>query len=132
MSHLNNSDRKQRSNNIKSKSLYSDGTMGHENYKMPLWFIKSRNAIYYILGVIEILLAFRFIFKILGANSQNIFVSFLYSMAGFFIKPFSGIFNSFLPYGLAANSVFEPAAIIGMVVYAVLAWGLVGLMRMNF
>jgi hypothetical protein len=124
-------DKRERGNETKSKSLSSGGSMGHESHEVPLWFVKSRNAIYYILGVIEILLAFRFIFRILGANSQNAFVSFLYSVASFFSTPFSGIFNSFVPYGLAAKSVFEPSIIIGMAVYAVIAWGLVGLLSMR-
>jgi hypothetical protein len=97
---------------------------------VPLWFLKTRNVIYYALGIIEVLLAFRFVFKLLGANPQNGFVSFLYSIAGIFSAPFSGIFNSFTSPGLAARSVFEPAAVIGMIVYSVLAWGLVGLVRL--
>ena len=101
------------------------------NSSMPLWFLKAKHAIYYILSVIEVLLVFRFIFKLLGANPRNGFVSFLYSIAGIFIAPFSGIFNSFVSSGLASKSVFEPAVLIGMAVYAVLAWGLVGLIRIK-
>lgn len=96
----------------------------------PLWFIKTKHGIYYVLGVIEVLLAFRFIFKLLGANTQNGFVSFLYSMAGIFTAPFSGIFNPFVSPGIAAKSVLEPAVLIGMAVYAILARGLVGLIRL--
>ena len=107
-----------------------NGNEGLKNTNAPVWFLKTRQLIYYALGVIEILLGFRFIFKLLGANPQNGFVSFLYSAARIFITPFSGIFNSFTSPGLAAKSVFEPAAIIGMIVYAVLAWGLVGLVRL--
>jgi len=122
---------KRKDNSTKLKSINSNGTLEHENHNMPIWFIKSKHAIYYVLGVIEVMLVFRFILKILGANSQNVFVSFLYSTAGFFAAPFSGIFSSFTPYGLAAKSVFEPAVIIGMVVYAIIAWGIVGLIRIK-
>lgn len=101
------------------------------NGNVPLWYLKARHGIYYILSVIEVLLGFRFIFKLLGANPQNGFVSFMYSMAGIFAAPFSGIFDSFVSPGLAAKSVFEPAAIIGMIVYAILARGLVGLIRIK-
>ena len=103
----------------------------NESNNIPLWFIKTRNVIYYILGVIEALLVFRFLFKLLGANPQNGFVSFLYSISGIFIAPFSGIFDSFVTSGLAAKSVLEPGSIIGMVVYAVLARALVGLARLK-
>ncbi|MFZ5969939.1 MAG: YggT family protein [Bacillota bacterium] len=124
MSDLNNNDNKQKDNKVKSKSLYRSETKGHENAKIPLWFVKSRNTINYILGVVEVLLAFRFVFKLLGANPHNEFVAFLYSITDIFTAPFSGIFNSFVVNGLAARSVFEPATIIGMIVYAVVAWGL--------
>ncbi|WP_333783040.1 hypothetical protein [Lutispora saccharofermentans] len=109
----------------------SNNNKDHEISDMPLWFLKTRHAIYYILSVIEVLLAFRFIFKLLGANPRNGFVSFIYSIAGIFMAPFSGIFYSSTTNGLAAKSVFEPATLIGMAVYAVLAWGLVGLIRLK-
>ncbi|MGI5998915.1 MAG: YggT family protein [Lutispora sp.] len=97
----------------------------------PIWFIKTKHSIYYILGLIEVLLLFRFLFKLLGANPNNGFVSFLYSMAGIFIAPFTGIFYSFVSQGLAAKSVLEPSTLIAMIVYAVIAWGIVGLIRIK-
>ena len=131
MSDMKRTGNRQRSNETKLKSVNGDGAKGHESHEMSLWFVQSRNAIYYVLGVIEILLAFRFVFRILGANSQNAFVSFLYSAANFFAAPFSGVFKSFVPLGLAEKSVFEPSVVIGMAVYAVIAWGLVGLLRIK-
>jgi hypothetical protein len=104
---------------------------GHDKYNAPLWFVNTRHAVYFILGVIEVLLVFRFIFKLLGANPQNGFVAFLYTVSGIFAAPFSGIFNSFVSSGLASKSVFEPAAIIGMIVYAVIAWGIISLVRIK-
>lgn len=109
----------------------TNNNKGLENHNVPSWYLKTRNAIYYILGIIEVLLGFRFIFKLLGANPQNGFVSFLYSMSGIFTAPFSGIFDSFVTSGLAAKSIFEPAVIIGMAVYAAIAWALVGLVRLK-
>jgi hypothetical protein len=55
----------------------------------------------------------------------------MYSIAGIFTAPFSGIFDSFVSSGLASKSILEPATIIGMAVYAVIAWGLVGLLKMK-
>lgn len=104
---------------------------GHEDYKAPLWYIRCRNSIYYVLGVIEVLLAFRFIFKFLGANPGSGFVGFLYTVTGIFTAPFSGIFNPFVTGGLVARSVFEPATVIAAMVYAVAAWGLVNLIRLK-
>lgn len=126
MSNLNNNDFKKRSSRIKADSLY-----GVEDMEMPLWYIKTRHIINYILGVIEVLLVLRFAFKLLGANPSNGFVSFLYSITGIFTAPFSGIFNPFVTSGLAAKSVFDPATIIAMIIYAAVAWGLISLVRLE-
>lgn len=116
---------------IKLKKFNNDGVAAYAEPDAPLWYIKSRNAIYYVLGVIEVLLAFRFIFRLLGANPLSGFVSFIYSITGIFIAPFWGIFNSFVSNGLAARSVFEPATVIGMAVYAIAAWGIVRLLKIK-
>lgn len=99
--------------------------------RISLWYIKSRNAIYYVLGVIEVLLAFRFFFKLLGANQASGFVSFIYSITGILSAPFKGIFSPYVTNGLSARSVFEPSVIIAFIVYAIAAWGLVKLIRLK-
>lgn len=125
---MDNTDKESMDNEFKKKRLYADGTMGYET---PLWFVRSKNSIYYVLGVIEVLLVFRFIFKLLGANPRSGFAAFIYSMTNIFTAPFSGIFNSFTTYGNVAKSVFEPGTIIAMIVYAIVAWGLVRLLRLK-
>jgi len=111
-------------NNSNEKSREITGSM-------PLWYFKARHSIYFILGVIQVLIGLRFIFRLLGANPRNGFVAFLYSISGIFTAPFSGIFEPFVSSGLSAKSVFEPAAVIGMVLYGILAWGLVSLLRIS-
>ncbi len=97
----------------------------------PLWFIKTRHAIYYVLVVLEIMLAFRLLFKLLGANTASGFVSFLYTVTGIFAAPFYGIFTPYSTAGLAAKSMFEPGTIIGMIVYGLVAWGIVYLLKIK-
>lgn len=94
------------------------------------WFFRTRNIIYYVLGVIEVLLAFRLIFRSLGASTRNGMVALLYSITKALIMPFSGIFNIINPNG-AGQYVIEPAAVIAMVVYALLAYGLVKLIKVT-
>ncbi len=103
----------------------------HTAFKPPLWYIKTRNAIYYTLGVIETLLVISFIFRLLGANPASGFVNLIYVTTGILKAPFSGIFYSSITEGLVAKSVFEPAAIIAMIIYAMAAWGLVGLLKLK-
>ncbi len=100
----------------------------YDKNQMPVWYTKSRYVIYYILGLLEIMLGLRFIFMLLGANPRSGFTSFLYSVSGIFIAPFSGIFSPMSTTGLASRSVFDPAAIIAMLIYALAAWGVVKLL----
>lgn len=85
--------------------------------------------IYFIFGVLDILLVFRFIFQLLGANPSNSFVDFIYNLSAIFVTPFIGIFNESLAKGAVTTSVFEPATLIAFIVYAFVAWGLVTLTR---
>jgi len=85
--------------------------------------------IYFIFGVLDVLLAFRFIFKLLGANPSSGFVDFIYNLSAVFVAPFAGIFNTSLANGDVTTSVFEPATLVAFIVYAILAWGIVALIR---
>ncbi len=93
--------------------------------------LQARKIVYYILGVFEVLLAFRLIFKLLGANPQSPFVSFIYSVTQAFLIPFNGIFRSAVTRGIEAQSVLEPTTIIAMIVYAIIAWGIVKLIEIS-
>lgn len=83
-----------------------------------------RYIIYYILGVVEILLVLRLIFKGLGANPGSGFVSFIYSVTDILIAPFAAIFRTTTTQGVETTAVLEPATLIAIVVYALLAWGI--------
>jgi len=85
---------------------------------------KTKRIIYYILGTLEVLFAFRLSFKILGANPESIFVAILYSITDLFLAPFAGIFRTAVTKGIETQSVLEPALVIAMVVYVLLAWGI--------
>ena len=87
--------------------------------------LKARKIVYYVLGVLEVLLAFRFFLKLLGANDGGTFVSFIYTISGFFIAPFNAIFSSVATNG----NILEPATIIAMIVYALIAYGIVMLIK---
>jgi len=95
---------------------------------LPIWYVKSKNTIWYILSVIEVLLLLRFIFRLLGANTGSGFTIFLYSITNILTMPFSGIFNPVRSAGLVTSSVFEPATIIAMAIYALAAWGIIRLL----
>lgn len=89
--------------------------------------IKAKKIIYYILGVIQALLICRFILKLLGANPVNAFVQTIYSVTNVLLWPFSGIFRTAVSAGIETKSYMEPAAVIAMIVYALVTWGIVRL-----
>lgn len=91
--------------------------------------IKAKKIVYYILGVLEVLFAFRLIFKLLGANPWSGFVAFIYSVSQVFLAPFINIFRPGVTRGNMTQAVLEPATVIGMIVYAILAWGIVKLIE---
>ncbi|HUC96236.1 MAG TPA: hypothetical protein VMR16_01045 [Candidatus Saccharimonadales bacterium] len=87
--------------------------------------------VYFIFGILEIILAFRFVFKLLGANPSNGFVNWIYSLSAVFVAPFTGIFNTSLAKGDVVASVFEPAALVALIVYGLIALVIVTLNPVN-
>ena len=106
------------------EEVFEDRNQSRAN--MRYWIA---SVVYFLLGVLEIILLLRFIFRLLGANRFNGFVSFLYSLSHVFVSPFNGIFND---QALGSHSVFEVSTLIAMLIYALLAWGLVSLGRVVF
>ena len=78
-----------------------------------------------IVGVVDVLIAGRFMLKLLGASNQSSFVSFIYGVTAPLVGPFHGIFAN----SGAANNVFEPAALVAIAVFALIGWGAVVLIR---
>lgn len=85
--------------------------------------------IYFLFGVLEILLIFRLVLKLTGASISSGFVGLIYGLTGIFILPFEGIFRRGFTQGIETTSVLEPSTLVAIIVYAVLAWGIVMLLR---
>lgn len=85
---------------------------------------RINQIIWYILGLVEVLLAFRIVLKALGANADSGFTSFIYSITGPFALPFRGILGE----SIDGSSLFEWSSVFAVVVYLVIAGGLVYLL----
>lgn len=85
--------------------------------------------IYFMFGILEILLAFRLILKLTGASLASSFVTSIYGLTKIFISPFEGIFRRGYAQGVETTSILEPSTVVAMVVYAVMVWGIVKLVR---
>lgn len=86
--------------------------------------LKLRKIVYYLLGVLEVLLGFRLVFRLLGANPGSIFVSQIYDLTDAFLIPFNGIFRVAVNQGIETASVLEPTTIIAMIVYGLIGYGM--------
>lgn len=96
----------------------------HTEVRRPLESVVSR-IVFFAAGVIEVLLAVRFALELLGANAKAGFVQFVYSLSAPFMLPFNAIFGT----TEAAGSTLEWSVLVAIVVYALVAWGIVALIR---
>jgi len=85
---------------------------------------RGTQIIWYILGLIEILLVFRFVLKLLGANAAAGFTSFIYGVTYIFAAPFLKVFR----LTQVAGSVFEWTTLLAMLVYWVIAFAIIKLL----
>ena len=83
--------------------------------------------VYFVFGILEVLLAFRLVLKLTGASTASGFVRFVYGLTGVFILPFEGIFRRGYAQGVETAAVLEPSTLVALVVYALVAWGIVTL-----
>lgn len=83
--------------------------------------IIAKRIIWFIADAILILLAFRFVLALLGANPANDFANFIYNVSHPFVAPFFGLFSYTQQYGVSR---FEIYTLVAMLVYLVIAWGL--------
>ena len=79
----------------------------------------------FVVGAIDILVAARFLGKLFGASAQSSFVTFIYQVSGVLVAPFQGIFGD----GGSKTNRFETSDLVAIVVYAVIGWGIVMLIR---
>ena len=77
--------------------------------------------VWFIAGVINVLLAFRFLFVLLGANSANSFANFIYSASHPFAAPFFGLFGYATHYGVSR---VEFSTLVAIIVYSLVAYGI--------
>lgn len=75
--------------------------------------------IWLVASILLIILAFRFVLALLGANPSNGFANFIYSVSHPFVAPFFGLFSYNFKAGVAR---FEVYTLVAMAVYAIIAY----------
>lgn len=79
----------------------------------------AERIIWLVAGIIMGLIALRFLLRLLGANPNNGFADFIYTVSYPFVAPFFGLFNY---TANLANGRFEFESLIAILVYAFVAW----------
>jgi len=105
---------------IKSTTISPDASEEKELSEKKIIF-RFYYIVWYISGIVEILLGFRFFLKALGANPFNGFSSFVYMLSDSLARPFFGI----VAPTVINNTIIEWSTLIAMLVYVVIAYLLV-------
>jgi uncharacterized membrane protein len=71
-----------------------------------------------VLGVLEILLALRFVLHLIAANAASGFSQLIYGLSGLFVAPFTGLVGT----PTSGGTTVEMTTLIAMAVYALLFW----------
>lgn len=100
-----------------------------DSYNSPTTkpLFKGTQIVWYLLSILEVILAFRFALKLLGANPDAGFSSFVYALTWPFTAPFLAVF----PRLAVQGSIFEWTTLLAMLVYWMIAVGIVELFLMS-
>ncbi len=83
-------------------------------------------AVWWVVGLIDTLIAIRFLLNMFGASTVSAFVRFMYDLTAPLVAPFHGIFNT----AAEGRSIFEPESIVAIIIYTLIGWGVVSLVRL--
>jgi uncharacterized protein YggT (Ycf19 family) len=87
--------------------------------------VRSYNIIWFLVGLIDVILGFRFVFEILGANTASRFTQLVYTLSYPFAQPFRSIFG----VTNVAGSFFDWSLLLAMIVYLLVGYGLIQVLR---
>jgi YggT family protein len=82
--------------------------------------------IWSMLAFLEILLALRFLLRLIAANADSGFAMFMYGITGVLAAPFNGLVGT----PTSGGSALEVTTLIAMGVYALVFWGIAYVFRM--
>jgi len=92
---------------------YGPPVIGPSPVRLAVW--RAQRVIYYIFGIIEAIIAVRFILKLIAANPSNPFSQGVYAVSWVFDFPFSGVVPN---VNIGAGATIEFFSLIAILVYA--------------
>jgi hypothetical protein len=88
-------------------------------------------VVWFIVGIMAVLLLARFILLASGASETASFSQLIYNLTGWMVAPFAGLFGQTITYpGAVGTGVIEFEALVALVVYALIGWGIVKLAQL--
>ncbi len=91
-----------------------------------LGLFQVNRILWSLLSFLEILLAFRFVLRMIGANPDSGFAVLIYGITGIFAAPFNGLIET----PIAGGFPLEVTTLIAMIVYGLIFWGIAYVIRM--
>lgn len=107
-------------------ALYYDDKYRYDTFRNKVIYSAIR-IVWYIIGLIEALLAFRFILRLLGANPAAGFTSFIYGVTLPLVDPFLNVFR----VNRIDGGVFEWTTLLAIAVYYFIGWIIAKLLLMG-
>lgn len=101
--------------------------MDSYNSTMTRPLYHGTQIVWYVVGLIETILLFRFILKLLGANADTGFGTLIYNSTYYFVAPFSNVFR----VSYVEGSAFEWTTLLAMLVYYLLGVGIIKLLLLG-
>jgi len=89
---------------------------------------RTKQIVYFVFGIVNVLLLMRFIFLALGASEASPFVNFIYGLSRPFVLPFQGMFGE----PTFGGSVLEWASLVGIAIYMLIAYGISRLLELVY
>jgi uncharacterized protein YggT (Ycf19 family) len=87
--------------------------------------------IWFLVGLMSILLLIRFVLLASGADESAGFSQLIYSLTGWMVAPFAGLFGRSVTYpGAAGTGVIEFESLVAIVVYMLIGWGITKLAQL--
>jgi uncharacterized protein YggT (Ycf19 family) len=96
-------------------------------HAVPTARYRAVRFVWLVAGVINVLIGIRFVLQLLAASQSAPFVNLVYRLSTPLVAPFHGIFPAIGQRGF----VLDPAALVALVVYALIAAGFTRLIRVT-
>lgn len=103
-------------------------TQNEPEREQRIFTFKLTQVVWLLFGLLEGLLALRFVLKLIAANPGSPIAGAIYNFTDLFLLPFAGLTST----PAAGGMVLEIATVIAMVVYALIAWGLAKIITVFF